>query len=124
MIVTDARDSILGVRTPPFRCHLPEWWNPPKFPPSTIGRWKMALNIKNPEADSLVREIAAVTHSSYTEIVVTALREKLAREVGRRRPVRLADEVARIQSRVAQLPVLDNRSPDEILGYDEHGVPR
>ena len=25
--------------------------------------------------------------------------------------------------RCAQRPVLDPRSPDEIIGYDEHGVP-
>jgi antitoxin VapB len=84
----------------------------------------MALNIKNPEADQLVREIAARTHTSYTEVVITALREKLAREVGRRSPLRLRDEVARIQERVAQLPILDAREPDEILGYDDNGVPR
>ncbi|MEO6864710.1 MAG: type II toxin-antitoxin system VapB family antitoxin [Gemmatimonadaceae bacterium] len=84
----------------------------------------MALNIKNPEADRLVRELAAATHASYTEVVVAALREKLAREVGRRRGVRLVEEISRIQDRVARLPVLDARSPDEILGYDADGVPR
>ena len=83
----------------------------------------MALSIKNPEADKLVRELAAITHSSYTDVVVTALREKLARVVGRERTVRLADEVARIQKRVAELPVLDKRTPDEIIGYDENGIP-
>jgi antitoxin VapB len=84
----------------------------------------MALNIKNPEADRLVREIAATTHTSYTEVVLTALREKLAREVGRRSSIRLREEVARIQERMAQLPTLDPRKPDEILGYDDDGVPR
>jgi len=42
------------------------------------------------------------------------------------RPVRLAsdDLLARvrvIQAEVAQLPVLDNRSPDQIIGYNERG---
>lgn len=84
----------------------------------------MALNIKNAEADRLVRELAAVAHMSYTEVVIAALREKLAREVGRTRAMRLGEEIARIQARVAELPVLDARSPDEILGYDTHGLPR
>ncbi|HEY5086075.1 MAG TPA: type II toxin-antitoxin system VapB family antitoxin [Gemmatimonadaceae bacterium] len=84
----------------------------------------MAINIKNPEADRLVRELAATTHTSFTEVVVTALREKLAREVGRRRALRLSDEIARIQERVALLPVLDPRTADEIVGYDAHGAPR
>ena len=84
----------------------------------------MALNIKNAEADRLVRELAAVTHSSYTEVVVTALREKLAREKGRRRSIGLAEEIVRIQERVAQIPVVDQRSPDELIDYDEQGLPR
>lgn len=83
----------------------------------------MAINIKNPEADRLVRELAAVTHTSFTDVVLTALQEKLAREVGRRRSARLRDEISRIQKRVAQLPVLDPRTPDEILGYDSNGAP-
>ena len=83
----------------------------------------MALNIKNPEADRLVREIAAVTHASYTEIVLDALREKLLREVGRRRSRGLGEDIARIQQRVAQLPILDQRTPEEILGYDLNGLP-
>jgi antitoxin VapB len=28
-----------------------------------------------------------------------------------------------IQERVAALPVLDDRTPDEIIGYDENGLP-
>ena len=83
----------------------------------------MALNIKNPEADRLVRELAAVTHASFTEVVLAALREKLAREIGRRNIPSLRQEIARIQERVAQLPVLDTRTPDEILGYDSNGLP-
>jgi len=32
-------------------------------------------------------------------------------------------EIRRIQERLGRLPVLDPRSPDEILGYDDHGLP-
>lgn len=83
----------------------------------------MALNIKNPEADKLVRELAAMTGASYTDVVLEALQEKLEREVGRPRAQRLGEDVARIQRRVAQLPVLDPRAPEEILGYDARGLP-
>ncbi len=43
-----------------------------------------------------------------------------------RGPVALDPEAAlarvrAIQHEVAQLPVLDGRSPDEIIGYNEHG---
>ena len=37
---------------------------------------------------------------------------------------RLADELDEIARRCASLPVIDDRSPEEILGYDENGVPR
>lgn len=82
----------------------------------------MAFSIKDPETDRLARALVAVTGESLTEAVRAALRERLERETQRgRRGV--AAEVRRIQERVARLPVLDHRSPDEILGYDEHGLP-
>lgn len=84
---------------------------------------EMALNIKNPEADKLVREIAQATGSSYTTVVLDALREKRERMAGRARAQQLGDDVARIQQRVAQLPVLDPRLPEAILGYDSRGIP-
>ncbi len=83
----------------------------------------MALNIKNPEAERLARELAEATGESITQAVTTALREQLIRKTGRVRDVTLREDIRRIQERVAQLPVLDGRSPDEIVGYDEHGLP-
>ena len=35
----------------------------------------------------------------------------------------LADEIRRIGERCAALPVLDERAADEILDYDENGIP-
>ena len=37
---------------------------------------------------------------------------------------RFADELDEIARHCASLPVLDPRAADEILGYDEHGLPR
>jgi antitoxin VapB len=83
----------------------------------------MALNIKNVEADRLAHELAAATGESLTEAVTTALRERLA-AVRRRSDRRtLHAEVARIQAFVASIPDRDPRTPDEILGYDEFGLP-
>jgi antitoxin VapB len=84
----------------------------------------MALSIQNPEAEQLARELAARTGESVPEAVVNSLRERLQRE---RRPAgspRLRDEILAIAQRCAALPVLDPRSPEEILGYDSHGLPR
>ena len=84
----------------------------------------MALNIKNPEVDALARRLANATGESITEVVLRALRERLQREEGRRKPRNLVDELREISDRCAALPVFDTRSAEEILGYDEIGVPR
>jgi antitoxin VapB len=83
----------------------------------------MTLSIKNPEAFRLARELAEATGESLTDAVIRALRERLERITGRLRAAGLGDAIARIQERIAQLPRLDERSDDEILGYDERGLP-
>jgi antitoxin VapB len=84
----------------------------------------MALSIKHEEADRLARELAATTGESLTVAVLNALRERLRRERGRSRGPRLRHELRAIRARCANLPVLDRRSADRILGYDKDGVPR
>ena len=56
--------------------------------------------------------------------VTTALRDRLTRVRRERSKQRLADELDAIAQHCAALPVLDPRSADEILGYDETGIPR
>jgi antitoxin VapB len=82
----------------------------------------MAISIKDPETDRLARELAEATGESLTDAIREALRDRLAR-ASRLRQKNLAAEVRRIQERVARLPVLDARSPEEIVAFDEHGVP-
>ena len=83
----------------------------------------MALNIKDPEADALARKLAARMGESLTEAVLNALKERLRRTENARRSdlVRDLEEIGR---HCSNLPVLDDRTPDEILGYDENGLPR
>ena len=83
----------------------------------------MAISIKDPETDRLARALAAATGESLTDAIRSALRDRLERESDRARRG-IGAEVRRIQERLARLPVLDPRSPDELLGYDEHGLPR
>ena len=82
----------------------------------------MALSIKNDDADRLARELAATTGESLTDAVLEALRERLARELGRRRPG-VGARLQRLAQEVATLPVLDDRPADQILGYDNDGLP-
>lgn len=82
----------------------------------------MALSIKNDEADQLARELAGTTGETITEAIVVALRERLERERDRRAPG-LPDRLRRLAQEVAALPVHDDRSPDELVGYDHRGLP-
>lgn len=84
----------------------------------------MALNIRNPEAERLAAELARATGESKTEAVTKALRDRLVRIRRERTGRRLADELDEIAQHCANLPVLDNRRADDILGYDEAGLPR
>ena len=84
----------------------------------------MALSIKHPEADRLARELAATTGESLTDAIINALKERLRRERGRVKGRRLREELQAIRRRCARLPVQDPRGADEIIGYDQRGVPR
>ena len=81
----------------------------------------MALNIKDPETDRLARELSAATGESITVATRLAIQERLNRV--RRRPAQgqdLSDIIRRGRAR----PNLDDRTDDEILGYDAEGLPR
>ncbi len=83
----------------------------------------MALNIRNPEAERLASELARKTGESKTEAVTKALRDRLMRVRRESTKRRLADELEEIAQHCASLPILDDRRADEILGYDETGLP-
>ena len=83
----------------------------------------MALSIKDPEADRLAREVSALTGETLTDAVKAALAERLERERRkRRREPDLAAQLDALARECAALPDYDRRSPDEIIGYDEHGM--
>jgi len=82
------------------------------------------LNIKDPEVHALAAELARRTNQSMTEVVRESLRKSLESE--RRRVTdqsRVTKRVMEIAKRISSRPVLDPRTPDEILGYDENGLP-
>jgi antitoxin VapB len=83
----------------------------------------MVLSIKDPKTDRLARELAELTGETITEAVTRAIEERLQKAKARRRGYSLADELDAIGRRCAALPVLDDRTPEEILGYDESGLP-
>jgi antitoxin VapB len=108
----------------------------------------MALKIEHPGVEELASELAQRTGESVDNAVAVAIQERLDRnKIRPRRPdgtirdpvfeeirermlrqPRPDPESARaaireIQESLANLPVLDPRTPDEILGYDEFGLP-
>lgn len=84
----------------------------------------MALNIKDPVTDALARELSRETGESITEALRIAIGERLTRlrrqaSVGAR-----SADLQRYVDRGRQRATLDARSADEILGYDENGLPQ
>ena len=84
----------------------------------------MALSIKDPETERLARNLARLTGENITTATRRAIEERLRRVGGQCRRAALLEDMAEIRRRWRAMPVLDNRTSDEILGYDEHGLPR
>ena len=83
----------------------------------------MALNIKDPEADRLVRELAAATGETITVAARRAFAERLQRVRVSATSEADRSRVREIIERARRRPPVDARSEDEILGYDASGVP-
>ena len=84
----------------------------------------MSLNIKNPATVALVDELARRRGISKTAAIHEALTERLHRlGYGSVAQERLLADMRVIRERVASLPELDSRSDEDVIGYDEHGIP-
>ena len=84
----------------------------------------MPLSIKNSATERLARQIASATGESLTEAIHRALEERWEQLRAKRRSRILDSQLEELLRRVDALPTLDSRTEDEILGYDEHGMPR
>ncbi|HEU5443132.1 MAG TPA: type II toxin-antitoxin system VapB family antitoxin [Steroidobacteraceae bacterium] len=83
----------------------------------------MPLNIRNPQAEQLATLLAKLTGETKTEAVTQALKERVERVRRARSKRGLADDLDEIALHCAALPLRDRRSADQIIGYDEHGLP-
>lgn len=83
----------------------------------------MALLIRDPRVARLVNALVELTGESETEAVTNALKERLTRIQRRHGRQNLAMELNEIAVHCAAIPVFDDRSTDEIIGYDEYGLP-
>lgn len=83
------------------------------------------LNIKDAETYELASELARGQGETLTQAVKTALRERLERNrAAGSDHSRLVERVLELGRRASSRPILDSRSSDEIIGYDELGIPR
>lgn len=83
----------------------------------------MSLNIKNEETHRRARKLAHLTGETMTEAVDRAVVERLERVSRIRNRERRVERLLQIGRECAALPVLDERSPEEML-YDEQGLPK
>lgn len=81
----------------------------------------------SPETEALIRAKAVTAGKTPDQVIREALGEVTARpatpKTGARKKASLADILA-IADRSAARPLLDRRTADEIIGYDEHGLPK
>jgi antitoxin VapB len=86
----------------------------------------MGLSIKNTEVERMAREAAKRRGVSMTEALRQLLTEEEAR-VGAAREAEVEAKVRAIHEIVepsAARPRLTHLGDEEIIGYDEHGLPR
>ena len=83
----------------------------------------MPLNIKDPETHALAKRLARLTGESLTRAVKLAIRQRLAQVEKAQGMTRLADELDDIALHCAGLPRRNQRDAEEIIGYDERGLP-
>ncbi len=83
----------------------------------------MSLNIKNETTHRHARELARLSGESMTQAVDRAITERLERLRRTRNKNALAEHILEIGRECAALPLLDDRSPEEML-YDADGLPK
>ncbi len=83
----------------------------------------MALSIKDPETERLARRLAERTGETITVATRRALEERLRRLGSDARKAALLEDLAASRRRWGAMSILDTRSADDILGYDDNGLP-
>lgn len=84
----------------------------------------MPLSIKDPETERLARLLARQTGETLTIATRRALEERLRRVGAGARKAALLEDLAASRRRWRALRVLDPRPADEIIDYDDDGIPR
>lgn len=81
----------------------------------------MSSKIRSPKVDALARELAKATGEDVDAAVERAIEERLSRVPRALTPDRLS-AVDALFERLARMPVLDPRTPEEIIGFDAQTI--
>lgn len=86
----------------------------------------MGIFIKKPEAEAKIRELAARTGETLTDAIEKAVDERLAKIAPQQRKGRVdRKKLAELLAYFDSLPKTNEHlTDDEIIGYDEYGVPK
>jgi antitoxin VapB len=82
----------------------------------------MAQDLNSERVRNIASELAAATGQDMESAVISAVEEKLAR-LDRPRAAEPAGDIDALFRRLTEMPVRDTRTPEEIIGYDENGLP-
>jgi len=82
----------------------------------------MGVSIKSAEAERKLRRVSRLLGKSMTATVIELADGKLKELDAKKDRERIHRAVDRIVRRVKALPVLDERTDDEIFGYNKDGL--
>jgi antitoxin VapB len=85
---------------------------------------EMTLSIEDPETERLARALSQLTGEDVATATRRAIEERLRRFGSQSRRTALLQDMADIRRRWSEMRIADDRSTDDILGYDAHGLPR
>jgi len=83
----------------------------------------MDVHIQREAHEEAIRELAASRGLSLSDAIGLAVCNELERDREKLRRAEYFERVREAQAIFAAAPLLDPRTPDEIIGYDEHGLP-
>lgn len=84
----------------------------------------MALTIKDPVTEKLARDLARRTGEDITTAIRRALEERLYQMSSHPKQRLQLDSLVEIRRRWAAMPKADSSSADEVIDYDQNGLPR
>ena len=82
----------------------------------------MSLVIEDPEVEALIERLSAATGETATEAVRRAVGDQLAKLPTPSVVEKRREGFRRFHEAMDKLPILDTRSADEIIGYNEQGM--